>query len=295
MINFEYYKIFYYACKYKNFTKAANVLLTSQSAISHSMKNLELELGCRLFARSNRGIELTPEGKNLYSYVSIGCEQFLKGETMLTESIKLEKGFIYIATTETALHCYLLEILKQFHNAYPKVRYKLMNCNTIDAINAIKNGTTDFAIVPSPFKLNKFLKKVDLLSFQDILICGKNYLHLRNSEISLKDISNYPFICLATGTATRSFFDDLFQKNDTNPSVDIEPATSDMILPMVQSNFGIGFIPEPLARDAIAQNQVYKILVHEKISPRTISIIYDSEYPQSLAAKEFLKFLTFSA
>jgi DNA-binding transcriptional LysR family regulator len=61
---------------------------------------------------------------------------------------------------------------------------------------------------------------------------------------------------------------------------------------MVQSNFGIRFIPEPLAIDAIAQNQVYKIPVLEDISPRTISIIYDTEYPQSLAAKEFLKFLT---
>lgn len=292
MVNFEYYKIFYYACKYKNFTKAANVLQTSQSAISHTIKNLELELGCRLFVRSNRGIELTPEGKNLYTYVSIGCEQFRKGEAALSNSIKLERGIVYIATTETALHCYLLAALKEFHDLYPNVRYKLMNCNTVDAITATKDGTTDFAIVPSPFKLNKLLKKADLLTFQDILICGEHYAHLKDANIYLRDISQYPFICLSTGTAARLFFDDLFQKNGTELSVDIEPATSDMILPMVQSNFGIGFIPEPLARIAIQQNTVYEISVQEKIAPRTISIIYDTEYPQSLAAKEFLNFLT---
>ena len=66
MINFEYYKIFYYAAKYKNFTKAASFLSTSQSAISHAMQNLEYQLGCRLFTRSRPWeIALTDEGQKL--------------------------------------------------------------------------------------------------------------------------------------------------------------------------------------------------------------------------------------
>ena len=61
--NFEYYKIFYYVAKYGNLTRAANVMRTSQPAITRTIHNLENELGCRLFIRSKKGVELTPEGK----------------------------------------------------------------------------------------------------------------------------------------------------------------------------------------------------------------------------------------
>lgn len=66
MITFDYYRIFYFVAKYKSFTKAAEVLQNSQPNISRCMGNLEQELECKLFMRSNRGIILTPEGKKLY-------------------------------------------------------------------------------------------------------------------------------------------------------------------------------------------------------------------------------------
>ena len=60
MITFDYYRIFYFVAKYKSFTKAAEVLQNSQPNISRCMGNLEQELECKLFMRSNRGIILTP-------------------------------------------------------------------------------------------------------------------------------------------------------------------------------------------------------------------------------------------
>ena len=56
MITFDYYRIFYFVAKYKSFTKAAEVLQNSQPNISRCMGNLEQELECKLFMRSNRGI-----------------------------------------------------------------------------------------------------------------------------------------------------------------------------------------------------------------------------------------------
>ena len=64
MITFDYYRIFYFVAKYKSFTKAAEVLQNSQPNISRCMGNLEQELECKLFMRSNRGIILTPEERN---------------------------------------------------------------------------------------------------------------------------------------------------------------------------------------------------------------------------------------
>lgn len=62
-VDWEYYKIFYFVAKYRNFTKAARVLGSNQPNITHTMNKLEDQLHCVLFIRSNRGVTLTPEGR----------------------------------------------------------------------------------------------------------------------------------------------------------------------------------------------------------------------------------------
>ena len=78
--SFDYYRTFYYVAKYKNFTRAATMLLSSQPSVTRSIQNLESELGCRLFIRSRHGVTLTPEGEMLYRYVAPACERILRGE-----------------------------------------------------------------------------------------------------------------------------------------------------------------------------------------------------------------------
>ena len=73
-INYDYYRIFYYVAKYKSFTQAANILMNNQPNITRSMNNLENQLGCRLFIRSNRGVTLTREGEKLYKHVTIAYQ-----------------------------------------------------------------------------------------------------------------------------------------------------------------------------------------------------------------------------
>ena len=68
-VNFEYYKAFYYVAKYRNITKAAAALGSSQPNVTRMMKLLETQLNCRLFIREARGVSLTNEGEQLYSHV----------------------------------------------------------------------------------------------------------------------------------------------------------------------------------------------------------------------------------
>ncbi|MFV3038181.1 LysR family transcriptional regulator, partial [Klebsiella pneumoniae] len=60
-------------------------------------------------------MKLTPEGKIFYQYVAAGCAQFFKAEDNLNNLISLENGTIYISATETALHCYLFEAVRDFN------------------------------------------------------------------------------------------------------------------------------------------------------------------------------------
>ena len=114
-VNFEYYKIFFYVAKYHNFTKAAHVLGNSQPNVTRAMNCLEQQINTLLFVRTNRGVELTPEGEKLYIRVSAAMAQIFEAEEELSDSMSLSHGSISIGASETALNIFLLDKLKAFH------------------------------------------------------------------------------------------------------------------------------------------------------------------------------------
>lgn len=291
--NFEYYKIFYYVAKYENLTKAATALKTSQPAVTRTIHKLEGELGCRLFTRSKTGMKLTPEGRTFYGYVAAGCAQFFKGENDLSNLISLENGTIYISATETALHCYLFQAMEEFNSLYPNVRFKILNNSTTESVNAVKEGKVDLAFVSANLQVAKPLRMKILRKYRDILIAGKRFEELKagKEELSLKELVSYPWISLTAETITRRFLNEYFEKNSLTFTPDMELATTDMILPAVRHNLGLGFIPAEFADSELKSGQVFEIKVKEKLPERNIILIYDKEYPQSIAAKEFQKFL----
>ena len=288
--NFEYYKIFYYVAKYENLTKAATALKTSQPAVTRTIHKLEGELGCRLFTRSKTGMKLTPEGRTFYGYVAAGCAQFFKGENDLSNLISLENGTIYISATETALHCYLFQAMEEFNSLYPNVRFKILNNSTTESVNAVKEGKVDLAFVSANLQVAKPLRMKILRKYRDILIAGMRFEELK-AELSLKELVSYPWISLTAETITRRFLNEYFEKNGLTFAPDMELATTDMILPAVRHNLGLGFIPAEFADAELKSGQVFEIKVKEKLPERNIILIYDMEYPQSIAAKEFQKFL----
>lgn len=291
--NFEYYKIFYYVAKYENLTKAATALKTSQPAVTRTIHKLEGELGCRLFTRSKTGMKLTPEGRTFYGYVAAGCAQFFKGENDLSNLISLENGTIYISATETALHCYLFQTMEEFNSLYPNVRFKILNNSTTESVNAVKEGKVDLAFVSANLQVAKPLRMKILRKYRDILIAGMRFEELKagKEELSLKELVSYPWISLTAETITRRFLNEYFEKNGLTFAPDMELATTDMILPAVRHNLGLGFIPAEFADAELKSGQVFEIKVKEKLPERNIILIYDMEYPQSIAAKEFQKFL----
>ena len=182
-ISYDYYRIFYYVAKYGNLTKAAAVLKTSQPAVTRTIHNLENILGCRLFIRSKSGMKLTPEGNIFYEYIAAGCAQFFKGENNLSNLISLENGTIYISATETALHCYLFEAVRDFNILYPNVHFKILNNSTTDSVNALKEGKVDLAVVSATLQVTPPLKMKIVKKYRDILIGGNRFEKLKNREI----------------------------------------------------------------------------------------------------------------
>ena len=103
-ISYDYYRVFYHVAKYHSFTRAAEVLLSNQPNVTRAVKNLESALGCILFVRSNRGVQLTEEGECLYAHIRLAFEHIQRGEEELAFSKSLGSGIVSIGASETALH-----------------------------------------------------------------------------------------------------------------------------------------------------------------------------------------------
>ena len=213
-VDWEYYKIFYYVAKYQNFTKAARVLGNNQPNITHSMNRLESQLNCVLFTRSNRGVTLTPEGEMLYSRIASAAVQIQDAEEELSASATLEHGSISISATETALNIYLAEKLRTFHTEYPGIRLRISNHSTPQAVQAVKNGEVDFAIISTPAEVEQGLKMVELKPFCEVLVGGKTFTALASQRLTLKELSCYPLISLSDESMTRSFYRQFFLDHD---------------------------------------------------------------------------------
>ena len=285
-VNFEYYKIFYYVAKYENFTKAARVLGNSQPNITRAMNSLEQQIQSTLFVRTNRGVQLTPEGQRLYTHVSAAMLQLWAAEEELTDSTGLTHGSIAIGASETALNIYLLDKLKEFHMKYPGIRLKIYNHSTPQAIEAVKSGMIDFAVVSTPAAVEAPLKEIVLESFEEVLVGGRTFMALGSQEISLWELKNYPLICLGRETMTFQFYNQLFLSYGLELSPDTEVATTDQILPLVRHELGLAFVPKAMARESIMEREIVQIPLKEEIPKRDICMVLDNQHPLSAAARQ---------
>lgn len=284
-IDYDYYRIFYYVAKCRSFTRAANILVNSQPNITRAVKNLENELGCSLFIRSNRGVKLTVEGEKLYGHISIAVEQIQAGEKELSKYKSLEEGMVSIGVSEVALRCYLLPVLKEYQERYPGVRLRVSNHATPQAIAALRQELVDIALVTTPMDEFKILEARNLKQIQEIAVCGTSFRNLEKKWISLAELSNYPMISLGPQTKTYEFYADWFYQCGVPFVPDIEAATADQILPMVRNNLGIGFVPEEFLHEEHCDH-IFPVCLKEQIPLRFVCLIKRRETALSIAAQE---------
>ncbi len=284
-INYEYYRCFYYVAKYRNLTRAAEAMLSSQPNVTRAMNALEQALGCRLLSRSNRGVALTPEGERLYSHVCIAQQQLQEGEAELAAGKDLRGGVVTVGASETALHGLLLPVLRRFQLDYPGVRIRISNHSTPQAVAALRSGQVELAVVTTPTGVRHPLEEARLVDYREILIAGPRFASLAGETIALAQLADYPLICLGRETKTYEFYQQLFARHGLALQPDVEAATADQILPLVCSDLGLGFLPERFAAGALERGEVFAVALAEPIPERSICLVTDKNRPLGRAAQ----------
>lgn len=283
-VNYEYYKVFYYVAKYKSMTQAAAALLNNQPNVTRMMKQLENELGCKLLIRSNKGITLTEEGGHLFERVSVAYEQLRMGEEELLSHKGRAGGTLSLGATETALHLLLFEQLGHFRHRFPDVRLKIHNYTTKQAIAAVRNGQIECAVITSPVQVKPPLQALHICNFRDRLFGGSEFAHLSEKEHTWKMLLEYPFICLEKNTNTYDFYNYLFLDKGLVLEPDMEVATADLMLPMIEHNLGIGFLTHELAQCSVEEKKVWEIPLKEPVPERGVYFLYDRKRSLGKAA-----------
>ncbi len=291
-ISYDYYRIFYYAAKCGNLTKAAALLQNNQPNLTRAIKNLEAELGCTLFSRTNRGLILTPEGEALYRHVRVAFAEIAAGEEAITQSRTLEHGMVFLAASEGALRCLLLPVLREFRARHPGVHLRISNHSTPQAIAALHETTADFAVVTTPAALSPSLTQTRVLPIQEVPVCAPEFAALLGRKVALAELAAYPLITLGAGTTSHSFYAAVFARRGAAFRPAIEAATADQIIPMAEAGLGVGIVPQDFLHPG---DGVRVIELDEPLPPRAVCIVKRKGHPLSVAAKELERMLLAAA
>ena len=109
--------------------------------------------------------------------------------------------------------------------------------------------------------------------------------------MELEEIKKYPWIGVGTGSATYELYKNFFIDHKIDVEPDMEVATSDLLIPLIKSNLGIGFVPEKMAMPLVEEGKLVQIPLRSSIPERFIQIVSDKGRARSLAADTFYRFL----
>ncbi len=285
-ISYDHYRIFYYVARYKSFTRAAEMLYSNQPNLTRAIKNLEKQLDCTLFERTNKGVVLTEEGAELYEHISIAFKHIQAGEESISLKNSLQNGVVSLGATEIALRCYLLPILSRYHDLYPGIRIKILNVSTPQAIRMVDNRLIDLAVVTTPMEPNDKIQTSPLCSLTEVPVCSTD-LNVSDG-ITLEDLAGYPMISLGKGSSTYDLYFKMFAGAGVDFSPDIEAATADQILPLVKHGLGVGFVPEQFLE---GETGVKRISLTQGLPERKITLVKKKRQSLTLPARELIKLI----
>lgn len=291
-LNWELCRMFYHVARCRNFSRAAAMLFTSQPAVSRSMAALERELGCRLFIRSRRGVELTPEGRLFYGYVEAGCENLRRGREELEQAVGLQSGTVAVGASETALRSRVLSCLDRFHACYPGVKLRLYGGTSRQTVEELKSGAIDFAVAAISGGGFPLLRETALCTFHDVFVASRGFESFKGRTVTLEELFSCPIICHRRGSLTFEFLEEVCKAHGLELDPAMEPETSELVLELTRHGFGIGFMPEQAAEKAIASGEVFVVNVAETLPGRRISLLEYEAHTLSLAARRLRDMLT---
>ncbi|MBO4375499.1 MAG: LysR family transcriptional regulator [Lachnospiraceae bacterium] len=288
-LSYEYYKVFYYAARYLNISKAAKVLSTSQPNVSRTIKKLEEDLGCKLFVRTNSGVSLTKQGETLYRHVREASRQLSIGEAEIASETDAKNKSISIgfptSFTFSNQGFNIIHPIRQFYEDHPDIHLLIVNKATPDLISDVDDGLLDLAVISSSILRHLHdTTEQTILKFRDRVIAGNKYRDEFTGPLPISYFLDYPVIGYVENTETYDIYDQYFAAKGHVFQKSIEVTNPDQALSFVKNNMGIGCVPDFLADPAIEAGLVFAPKITDRLPQRKIVVIRNETSGNSAAA-----------
>jgi DNA-binding transcriptional LysR family regulator len=268
-----------------SFTKAAEALGYTQSAMSQMISSLEDELSMKLLYRSRVGVKLTLEGEDLYPFIERTILQYQAMQEKAKEIKGLETGVIRIGTISSITCHWMPQLIKEFQALYPNVQFILHQGDYSSIQEWIKVGAVDFGFI-TPAAVTG-LHTITIKEGRMLAVLPENHKLASHSTVNLHEIVNEPFILLEEGHFSEPM--EAFHACNLEPNIKFCIHDDYAIMTMVEAGLGISILAELVLRRT--NYQIVTLPIDPPIT-RTLAIGYKDKNSLPIASKYFIEYLT---
>lgn len=280
-------EVFLAVAKERRFSRAAEKLYRTQSAVSQTIRKLEEDVGEPLFDRSSREGLLTDAGRVLQEY----AEKLLNLRSDATEALvelrELHQGKLVIAANEfTAL--YLLPVLTVFRRLHPMIRITVQRALGSQIPDDILRHASELGVLtydPQETLLHSIVVYLDELIF----VVPPRHPLAGSPQVSIRQLGAESFVAHIVASPYREKVIQAFRRHKTPLNMDIELPTLQAIKRFVAMGNGVALVPEISVENELARGELVRIPVRELRLHRKLRLVYRKGASLSHAARAFLK------
>lgn len=267
-----------------SFSRAAEAMGYSQSAMSQMISSLEEEMSLKLVNRFRTGAKLTLEGEELYPHIEKLIYQYYSVHEKINDIKGLKTGTIRMGTLASISAHWLPDLLKEFQEQYPEVEFVIHQGDYTSIYEWIKTGAVDFGFV-NP-KAVTGIETIVLKEGAMLAVLPENHPLGKNEVIPLALLAEEPFILLEEG----HYYEPLeaFKAIGKSPNIKYTIHDDYAIMTMVEAGLGVSILAELVLHRT---NYRIRLCPTEPRISRTIAIGYKDKSSLPIACKRFIELL----
>jgi DNA-binding transcriptional LysR family regulator len=279
-------EVFLAVAQERRFSRAAQKLYRTQSAISQSIRKLEEELGEPLFDRSSREGLLTDAGRVLQEYAERLLNLRADAQEALAELKELHKGKLVISANEfTAL--YLLPLLGEFRRLHPMVKITVNRSLGSRIPDDVLRHNSELGVLtydPQDAQLRSMVVYLDELIF----VVPPTHPLAAQQQVSIRQLGAESFVAHNVSSPYRDKVLQAFKRHKTPLHMGVELPTLQAIKLFVAMGNGVALVPEMSVEEELKRGELVRIPVRELHLQRKLRLIYRKSASLSHAARAFL-------